>query len=75
MDKEKILSILKDIQPSYDFEQSNDFISDGYLDSFDMVQLVSDLENEFNVSISALDILPENFCSIDAIYALLEKSK
>lgn len=73
--KEKILSLLKDLQPSFDFETSNDFITDGYLDSFDLVQLVSDLETEYNIRISALDILPENFSSIDAIVALIERSK
>ena len=45
------------------------------LDSFDVVQLVSDLETAFSVHISALEILPENFQSIDSILSLLEKSK
>lgn len=75
MNREKILDILKEIQPAEDFENSDNFILDGLLDSFDVVQLVSDLETAFSVHISALEILPENFQSIDSILSLLEKSK
>lgn len=71
--KEKILEMLENLQPAYDFKSSLNFIEDGLLDSFDIVQLVSDLETEFNTSISALDILPENFCSLDAIEKLVSK--
>lgn len=75
MNREKILDILKEIQPTEDFENSDNFILDGLLDSFDVVQLVSDLETAFSVHISALEILPENFQSIGSILSLLEKSK
>lgn len=69
--KEKILDILKSIQPANDFEESKDFVEDGLLDSFDVVQLVSELENTFNITISALDILAENFNSVQAIEKLV----
>lgn len=71
----RILEILKEIQPSFDFEDGVDFVEEGYLDSFDVVTLVSELENEFGVVISALDILPENFASVKSIAALIERSK
>lgn len=71
----KILEILKELQPVFDFESGEDFIESGYLDSFDVVQLVSELESEFNIVISALDIVPENFNSVQAISALVAKSK
>lgn len=75
-DKEtRILEILKDIQPAYEFEEDVDFIEEGYLDSFDIVTLVSELENAFGIIISALEILPENFNSVKSISALVEKSK
>lgn len=73
--KEKVLTILKEIQPTFDFEDGTDFVEGGYLDSFDIVQLVTELEAEFNVLISALDILPENFGSVDAICRLVERSE
>ena len=59
--KEKILEILQDIRPEVDFTDSEDFIEDGYLDSFDMVALVSNLDKTFGISILGEDIIPENF--------------
>lgn len=72
--EEKILQILKDIQPDFDFEGGEDFVAQGYLDSFDVVTLVAELEGAFGVAISALDIVPENFASLKSIAALVEKS-
>ena len=72
--KEKILAILKEVQPDFAFEDGVDFIEEGYLDSFDIVQLVAELEAQFKIIISALDIVPENFNSIAAISGLIQKS-
>lgn len=69
-----ILKTLKEIQPDYDFEDGVDFVEAGYLDSFDVVSLVSELESAFSIAISALDIVPENFASVDAIGELVRKS-
>ena len=73
--KEKILKILQDCRPEFDFsEESINFIDEGMLDSFDVVNLVSDLDSTFGISIDGMDILPENFATIDAIVALLKKN-
>jgi len=71
---ETILGILTNLRPEFDFGQSTDFIEDGYLDSFDLVSLVSELEAEFGILIDALDIVPENFCSLEAIAEVIRKS-
>lgn len=71
----QILTMLKDLQPTYDFEENADFIEQGYLDSFDVVTLVAELEEAFSVSISALDIIPENFASVVSICELVQRSK
>lgn len=70
----KILEILKDIRPEYNFEDSQNFIEDGFLDSFDVVTLVSELEDSFYIMIDGLDIIPENFATIDAIIEVLKKN-
>ena len=70
----KIIEILNNIRPEFDFAKEGDFIENGLLDSFDIVTLVSDLDNEFGVSIDGADILPENFNSIEAIQNILTKS-
>ena len=69
-----IAETLKEIRPEFDFTTSQDFISDGMLDSFDIVTLVSSLDKNFGVSIPGTEILPENFQNIQAIEALLRKS-
>ena len=71
--KEKILEILQDIRPEVDFNDSEDFIEDGYLDSFDMVALVSNLDKTFCISILGEDIIPENFANLEAIENIVKK--
>ena len=70
----RIREILVDIRPEYDFLEDIDFIEAGMLDSFDIITLVNDLEENFDIRIDGSDILPENFCSIKAIENLIEKS-
>lgn len=73
--REQIIKILTDLRPEFDFNQDVDFIEEGMLDSFDLVSLVSDIETELGVAIQGMDIVPENFCSIDAIIKVIEKNK
>lgn len=70
---DKIISILSEIRPEFDFTQSQDFIDDGLLDSFDIVTLVAEIDEKFSISIDGTDIIPENFKNIDTIKALLMK--
>lgn len=69
-----ILRILSDLRPEFDFTSSLDFIEDGFLDSFDVVSLVNELEEKFNILIDGEDIIPENFASVKSIEALIKKS-
>ena len=73
--KETVLAILADIRPEFDFTEEVDFIEQGMLDSFDIVTLVSEIEEKCGVAISGADIIPENFASVDAIVDLINKSK
>jgi len=74
--KEKILEILSETRPEFNFlEQNIKFIDSGYLDSFDIVTIVADIESYFEIKIDGSLILPENFQNIDAIINLIQKSK
>lgn len=73
--RETILEILKEIRPEFDFTDSEDFIEDGYLDSFDIVTVIDALENKFGVIIDGIEVIPENFATIDSIEALVNKSE
>lgn len=72
--KEKVLEILSNIRPEFDFSENVNFIEEGMLDSFDVVTLVADLDSIFGISIDGVDILPENFSSVKSIINLLEKN-
>lgn len=72
--REKIVKILLDLRPEFDFNEDVDFIDEGMLDSFDVVSLVSSLDETFGISIDGMDILPENFSSIDKIISLVKKN-
>ena len=59
--------------PEFDFTTSTDFMADGMLDSFDMVTLVAALDKTYGISISGVEIVPENFKNLKAIETLLGK--
>lgn len=70
---EQLLEILSDLHPEVDFEECDTLIDDGILDSFDIVSLIAEINEEFDVVISAEHIIPENFNSAEALYALIER--
>jgi len=73
--KEQIIKILTELRPEFDFSQEGvNFIEEGMLDSFDVVNLVNDLDSTFGVSIDGVDILPENFATVESIEQLLKKN-
>lgn len=73
--KEKIIEILTELRPEFDFnEEGVNFIEEGMLDSFDVVNLVDELDSTYGISIDGVDIIPENFVSVEAIENLLIKN-
>jgi len=70
----RIKEILYNIRPEEDFAVSDNFIEDGMLDSFDIVMLVTELDEAYSISIEGTDIVPENFRNIETIYNLLKKN-
>lgn len=73
--KERILKLLEGIQPDIDFENETALIDDSLLESFDVIQIVTSLMDEFDISIDADDIEPENLNSLDAICAMVERKR
>ena len=72
--REKIISILSELRPEFDFNEPLNFIEEGMLDSFDIINLVTALDSEFSISIDGMDVLPDNFSSVERIEALLKKN-
>ncbi len=70
---DKLIDILKELHPDVDFESCETLIDDKILDSFDIVSVISEISEEFDVVIPAEEIIPDNFNSAKALYALIEK--
>lgn len=70
---EELIEILKDINPDVEYENCMDLMTGGYLTSFDLVVLISEIAETFQVKIPAEQILPENFESVQSIYHLIQK--
>lgn len=72
---EKLLELLKGIRPDVDFENETALIDDGYLDSFDVVSIISEIDDIFGVQIRITELDPENFNSAENIWNLIQKLK
>ena len=70
---EQLMEILEELRPDVDFENETGLIDNGILDSFDIVSLVGELNEAFDIEIQPNDLVPENFNSAEAILALVEK--
>ena len=73
--REEILNILKGVRDDVDFENETMLIDDGILDSFDIISVVSELNEKFAIDITVAELEPENFNSIDAIVKLVESMR
>ena len=72
---DKLLEILQGIRPDVDFENETELIDDGILDSFDVVSIISEIDDAFGVQIRINELDPENFNSAEAIWSLIQKLK
>ncbi|MEG0546391.1 MAG: phosphopantetheine-binding protein [Oscillospiraceae bacterium] len=70
---EKLLEILSDLKPEIDFLTNTRLIDDKILDSFDIITIVSEISDEFDVEVPVNQILPENFNSAKALYEMIER--
>ena len=71
----ELMEILQELRPDVDFEKETALITDGILDSFDIVALVGELNDAFDIEIKPNNLVPENFNSAKAMWALIEKLK
>lgn len=66
-----ILELLQNLHEDIDFESTDGLVTDGILDSFDIVSLIGDISDQFDVQITADKITPENFNSAESIWNLV----
>lgn len=71
--KEKLIEILNEVRPDIDYSDDMKLVDDGILDSFDIVNLILEIEEELDIKIGVEDILPENFNNLDDLELLIEE--
>ena len=71
--REELLEILEELHPDIDFASEESLVDDKLLDSFDVVTLVTEIGSAFDVELTAADMVPENFNSLDAMVAMIQR--
>ena len=67
----ELMEISEELHPEVDFESEDALVSGKVLDSFDIVNLVTELDDAFDIEITAADLLPENFDTVDGMVELI----
>ena len=70
---EELMSILEEIRPDVDFENEKFLVKDGILESFDIISIVGALNDEYDIEIRPVDLVPENFNSAEAMLAMVKR--
>jgi len=71
----KIIAILEDINPDVDYTTCNALIDNQILDSFTILSIVAELQEEFDVYVTPMDIKPANFNSAQALWTMVQRLK
>lgn len=69
----ELMEILQELRPDVDFENETALVTNGVLDSFDIVALVGELNDAFDIEIKPNNLVPENFNSAKAMWELIQK--
>ena len=72
---EELMELLKALKPEIDFETEKELIDDGLLESFDVITLIAEIEDQFGVEIPAEEIVPENLNSVEGIWSLIQRMR
>ena len=70
---EQLIKIMSEIRPDIDFETADSLIDDDILDSFDIISIVSEVNDQFGIEINVNDLLPENFNTAEALFELITR--
>lgn len=70
---DELIEILEDIKPDVDYKNCENLIDGHYLDSLSIISLVAEIEDEFDVTVPAVEIVPKNFNSIKAMWSMIKR--
>lgn len=72
---EKLLNLLEKLKPGVDFKNSKNMLEEGLIDSFDMINIIANINEEFAIDFSVAEIVPENFTTVETLYQTIERIK
>lgn len=70
---DKLLEILENMRPDIDFRSEKKLVTDRLLESFDIISLVTEIGDEFDVKVKPADLVPENFDSVEAMWEMIQR--
>ena len=70
---EELKSLLEELRPDIDFDNEKQLVTNRVLESFDIINLVSELDDEFDIKIKPADLIPENFNSVEAMWEMIQR--
>ena len=70
---DELLNLLSEIRPDVDFQNEEALIDDEVLDSFDIISIVGEMNDQFDININVSDLLAENFNTVEAMWDLIQK--
>lgn len=65
---DKVIEILESVKPGVDYKNEKSLVDNGILESFDIITIISKLNDEFDIEFSVNEVIPENFNSAEALY-------
>lgn len=70
---EKLIELLEGIKAGVDFRNEKKLVEDGLLDSFDIVEIIAAIDDEFDVEIPVMEVQPESFNDVESLYTLIQR--
>lgn len=70
---ERLIEVLEGIEEGVDYKNCKTLIDDHYLDSLAIISLIAEIEDEFDVVVPTVEIIPENFNSVEAMWELITR--
>lgn len=71
----ELLELLEEVKPGVEFESSQNMIEEGLIDSFDMINIIANINEKFDIDFSVAEIIPENFETVKSLYEAIERIK
>ncbi len=70
---DKLLKILSEVRPDVDFKNETKLIDNGILDSLNIMEIIAEISDEFDIELSPADIVPANFNSAESLWAMIQR--